>query len=101
MRDQSILEWVPQETMLFDGALAHSETHIHLDHAASFIGWDMLVLGRQARAERFVQEVITTSLSCGENKNYWLQIHCFEGEDRWLSSCLGMNNQAVMGSFGP
>ena len=25
----------------------------------------------------------------------------FEGGDRWLSSCLGMNNQAVMASFGP
>jgi urease accessory protein len=23
----------------------------------------------------------------------------FFEEDRWLSSCLGMNNQAVMGSF--
>lgn len=39
----------------FDGALAHSETDIHLEQTASFIGWDMLVLGRQARAENFVQ----------------------------------------------
>ena len=38
---------------LFNGANAHSETIIHLDHAASFIGWDMLVIGRQAREEQF------------------------------------------------
>ena len=80
--------------MLFDGALAHSETHIHLDHAASFIGWDMLVLGRQARAERFVQGSYHNQFKLWREQNYWLQIHCFEGEDRWLSSCLGMNNQA-------
>ncbi|ENU08391.1 urease accessory protein ureD [Acinetobacter calcoaceticus NIPH 13] len=100
VKDQSILEWVPQETMLFDGALAHSETHIHLDNAASFIGWDMLVLGRQARAERFVQGSYYNQFKLWrENKLLVADTLYFEGEDRWLSSCLGMNNQAVMGSF--
>ena len=61
---------MPQETMLFDGALAHSETDIHLEQTASFIGWDMLVLGRQARAENFVQEAITTSLNYGAKTSY-------------------------------
>lgn len=100
VKDQSILEWVPQETMLFDGALAHSETHIHLDNAASFIGWDMLVLGRQARAERFVQGSYYNQFKLWrENKLLVADTLYFEGEDRWLSSCLGMNKQAVMGSF--
>lgn len=100
VKDQSILEWVPQGTMLFDGALAHSETHIHLDNAASFIGWDMLVLGRQARAERFVQGSYYNQFKLWrENKLLVADTLYFEGEDRWLSSCLGMNNQAVMGSF--
>lgn len=100
VKDQSILEWVPQETMLFDGALAHSETHIHLDHAASFIGWDMLVLGRQARAERFVHGSYHNQFKLWrEHKLLVADTLYFEGEDRWLRSCLGMNNQAVMGSF--
>lgn len=100
VKDQSILEWVPQETMLFDGALAHSETHIHLDNAASFIGWDMFVLGRQARAERFVQGSYYNQFKLWrEHKLLVADTLYFEGEDRWLSSCLGMNNQAVMGSF--
>ncbi|MBN6525355.1 urease accessory protein UreD [Acinetobacter pittii] len=100
VRDRSILEWVPQETMLFDGALAHSETHIHLDLAASFIGWDMLVLGRQARAERFVRGSYYNQFKLWrEQKLLVADTLFFEGEDRWLSSCLGMNNQAVMGNF--
>ncbi|WP_216070954.1 urease accessory protein UreD [Acinetobacter oleivorans] len=100
VKDQSILEWVPQETMVFDGALAHSETHIHLDNAASFIGWDMLVLGRQARAERFLHGSYHNQLKLWrEHKLLVADTLYFEGEDRWLSSCLGMNNQAVMGSF--
>ncbi|WP_211786094.1 urease accessory protein UreD, partial [Klebsiella pneumoniae] len=55
VKDDSILVWMPQETIPFDGASAHSETDIHLEQTASFIGWDMLILGRQARAENFVQ----------------------------------------------
>ncbi|WP_213066450.1 urease accessory protein UreD [Acinetobacter oleivorans] len=100
VKDQSILEWVPQETMLFDGALAHSETHIHLNYAASFIGWDMLVLGRQARAEHFIQGSYHNQFKLWrEHKLLVADTLYFEGGDRWLSSCLGMNNQAVMGSF--
>jgi urease accessory protein len=59
----------------------------------------MLVLGRQARAENFVQGSYHNQFKLWRNKNYWLQIHYFLRQDRWLSSCLGMNNQAVMGSF--
>jgi len=100
VKDQSILEWVPQETMLFDGAFAYSETHIHLDNAASFIGWDMLVLGRQARAEQFVQGSYHNQFKLWrENKLLVADTLHFEGQDRWLKSCLGMNNQAVMGSL--
>ncbi|MQZ39523.1 urease accessory protein UreD [Acinetobacter nosocomialis] len=100
VKNDSILEWMPQETMLFDGAVAHSETHIHLEQTASFIGWDMLVLGRQARAENFVQGSYHNQFKLWrENKLLVADTLYFEGGDRWLSSCLGMNNLAVMASF--
>ncbi|EPK1611488.1 urease accessory protein UreD [Acinetobacter baumannii] len=100
VKDDSILEWMPQETMLFDGALAHSETDIHLEQTASFIGWDMLVLGRQARVENFVQGSYHNQFKLWrKNKLLVADTLYFEGGDRWLSSCLGMNNQAVMASF--
>ena len=100
VKDQSILEWLPQETMLFDGACAHSETVIHLDREACFIGWDMLVLGRQARAEQFSSGHYHNQFRLWREEKLLVAdtLH-FEGGDRWLSSCLGMNGQAVMGSF--
>ncbi|KAA8734959.1 urease accessory protein UreD [Acinetobacter qingfengensis] len=97
---QGILEWLPQETMLFDGAIAESETRIHLHQHASFIGWDMLVIGRQARQENF-----NTGLYCNnfqlfrDNMLLVSDRLRFSGKDRFLSSCLGMNGKAVMGSF--
>ncbi len=97
---QAIFEWLPQETMLFDGANAHSETTVQLEQSASFIGWDMLVLGRQARGELFQQGAYQNCFRLyREHQLLVADSLSFKGRDRWLSSCLGMNNCAVMGSF--
>ena len=100
VEDRSIFEWLPQETMLFNGAMAHSETRVQLDLAASFIGWDMLVIGRQAREEYFSQGSYQNKFQLYQNSKL-LVSDClsFQGNDRWLRSCLGMNGYAVMASF--
>ena len=96
----AVFEWLPQETMLFDGANAHSETIIQLDLLASFIGWDMLVIGRQAREEKFQTGAYKNQIKLKRDEQLLVAdtLH-FKGNDRWLSSCLGMNQHAVMGSF--
>lgn len=100
VQDEAIFEWLPQETMLFNGANANSETIVHLDAAASFIGWDMLVIGRQARHETFSQGAYQNKFQLYQNQKI-LVADClnFKGNDRWLKSCLGMNGHAVMASF--
>lgn len=96
----AVFEWLPQETMLFDGANAHSETLIQLDQTASFIGWDMLVIGRQARDEKFQSGAYHSHFKLWRNQQLLVaDTLSFKGNDRWLSSCLGMNNHAVMGSL--
>lgn len=100
VKDQAIFEWLPQETMLFNGANAHSETKIILDTASSFIGWDMLVLGRQARDETFREGAYQNKFHLYLNEKLLVTDYLrFEGNDRWLTSCLGMNGHAVMASF--
>ncbi|EJO35321.1 urease accessory protein UreD [Acinetobacter radioresistens] len=100
VENNAIFEWVPQETMLFNGAWAHSETIIQLKNNASFIGWDMLVIGRQARDERFTEGLFQNRFKLLRNEQLLVADSLnFKGNDRWLSSCLGMNNLAVMGSF--
>ncbi len=47
------LEWLPQETIAFSGALSRLETHVELEAGASFIGWETLCLGRPACGEGF------------------------------------------------
>lgn len=100
VKDTSIFEWLPQETMLFDGANANSETRVVLEDSASFIGWDMLVLGRQARHETFTEGSYQNRFQLYRNNKLLVTDRLsFSGNDRWLSSCLGMSGHAVMASF--
>lgn len=51
--DGAWLEWLPQETIAFDGARAVSRTRVALTGAAGFIGWEILCLGRPAAGETY------------------------------------------------
>ena len=47
------LEFLPPETILFDGARLRRETVVELDPDSAFLGGDIVVFGRRARGERF------------------------------------------------
>jgi len=47
------LEFLPPETILFDGARLRRETTIELGPDAGFLGGDIVVFGRRAHGERF------------------------------------------------
>jgi urease accessory protein len=51
--EDAALEWLPQETIVFDGAFARSTTRVELAPGARFIGWEIVCLGRPASGERF------------------------------------------------
>jgi urease accessory protein len=49
----AVLEFLPPETILFDGARLRRETIIDLAPGSAFLGGDIIVFGRRARGERF------------------------------------------------
>jgi urease accessory protein len=51
--DGAALEWMPQETIYFDGARAHQRHTVHLGAGARYIGCEVMCFGRQASGERF------------------------------------------------
>ncbi|WP_347986613.1 urease accessory protein UreD [Methylomonas sp. AM2-LC] len=53
--EQASLEWLPQETLLFEGAQLDSSCCINLGDNSTFIGWEVLILGRPAADEGFTQ----------------------------------------------
>jgi urease accessory protein len=56
------LEFLPPETILFDGARLRRETHIDLAPGSAFLGGDIVVFGRRARGECF---------TCGLLREVW------------------------------
>ncbi|MBI3776944.1 MAG: urease accessory protein UreD [Gammaproteobacteria bacterium] len=47
------LEWLPQETIVFNSAWARSRTRVELARDARFIGWEVVCLGRPVNHETF------------------------------------------------
>ncbi len=49
----AVLEWLPQETIIYEGARLQSHVTLELATDARFIGWEILALGRPAADEGF------------------------------------------------
>jgi urease accessory protein len=48
-----VLEWLPRETIFFDGARLASTLDVRLGSGAKFLGWEILCFGRAAAGERW------------------------------------------------
>ena len=51
----SLLEWMPQETILFDGARLRRTTNIEVEPGSRLLCGEMIVFGRRARGETFTR----------------------------------------------
>jgi urease accessory protein len=60
--DSSTLEWLPQETIAFEGSRSEVRTQVVLEEGARFIGWDVLSLGRPAAGESFERGALNQRL---------------------------------------
>lgn len=49
--EASVLEWLPQPTILFDRAMLARETHVELADSADFLGVEAVIFGRTAMGE--------------------------------------------------
>jgi urease accessory protein len=58
--DGGALEFLPPETILFDGARLRRETIVEIGGGAAFLGGDIVVFGRRARGERFTKGLLRT-----------------------------------------
>lgn len=53
--ENSLMEWLPQETILYPNAHTRLENRIHLADNAKFIGWEITCFGLPANQEDFAQ----------------------------------------------
>jgi urease accessory protein len=97
---KACVEWLPQETILFDGARANIETHVDLAEDASFIGWDVLCLGRAGSGERFVHgecRLRTRVMRAG--KPLWFERALIAAGGLFCTSPAGLGGHTVFGTL--
>jgi len=94
--EHGALEWLPQETIVFDGAKARMETAVALGKEARFIGWEILCLGRRAAGEKFASgEILLQTRIEREGRAIWLERGKLEGGSPLLDSPAGLAGYSV------
>ena len=93
VEESGLLEWLPQETLLFNDSKVHLRTRVTLAINARFIGWEMLCLGRKASAEPY------TSGECRQHFELWrdntplfIERCQIEGQSSMLKEKWGMDH---------
>ncbi len=94
------LEWLPQETIVFDGAYARLQTHVELAADSRYLGWEILCLGRSAAGERFSRGQIGLHTRIERaDRPIWLERGQIAGNDAMLHSPAGWAGATVCGTL--
>lgn len=87
------LEWLPQETIVFDRARVESDIEIDVSETGTMLGWDHLIFGRRASGERFRTGRFAQSLRVQfSNELVWHDRLVLEGDDPLFSSPIGLRD---------
>ena len=94
------LEWLPQESIVFDGAQAQMSMHVDLAPDARFIGWEILCLGRRASGERFdTGEIRLNTRMSRDGRLIWLERGRLDSGSPLLHSPAGLDGFSVSGTL--
>lgn len=92
----ALLEWMPQEAIVFDGAVAQQDLSIHLSATARFFGWEMVCFGRRARDERFNRGSFSQDITLYRDEALlWKESARWVGSDPLFNSPLGWGGHTV------
>jgi urease accessory protein len=94
--ERAALEWLPQETIVFDGAMADMELNLELGPGARYIGWEVLCLGRTGSGERFARGRCRLSTEIrSEGKLLWRERGEIEAGGALMESPAGLHGRSV------
>jgi urease accessory protein len=92
------LEWLPQETIIFNNARYQQDLHVDLAPGGTFCAWEIVRLGRSASQETFSQGCWQNALEVWQaGKPLWIDRSRLMGE-QW-HSIQAANAQPILGLF--
>ncbi len=98
--DNAICEWLPQETIVFNGANGCLDTEIALTENSKFIGWDIYCLGRTAGNKPFELGSVVQSLKVTkEGVPLLIERQVVQGGGNELTQRYGFSGHSVSGTL--
>ena len=98
--ENAVLEWLPQENIVFDKAEASMATQLRLAAGARAIGWEIVCLGRAASGERFTQGALIQQTDLYlDDRLIWREYGRLDGDSPLLRSQAGLGGHVVYGSM--
>lgn len=98
--ERGVCEFLPQESIVYEGALGTLATEVELAPSAVFIGAEMLCFGRTAARERFTRGelALRTRIRRGHTP-LWLERGVVGGGDALLDAAVGLGGEPVSASL--
>jgi urease accessory protein len=94
------LEWLPQETIVFNGAMYRQDMRIELATGAHYLGWEIIRFGRSARGEKFISGSWRSHTEVWQNQvPVWIDRQWLPGNEQVFHSHHGLAGLPVVGSL--
>ncbi|RCJ23835.1 urease accessory protein ureD [Nostoc minutum NIES-26] len=94
------LEWLPQETILFNGAIYRQDLRVELATGANYLGWEITRFGRSARGEKFLQgEWRSHTEIWQQGVPLWIDRQWLLGNEEIFHSPHGLFGKPIVGSL--
>ena len=93
-------EWIPRESIIFNGAIYRQDLRVNLAENARWLGWEITRFGRTARGEQFITG---DWRSCTEvwqnNRPLWIDRQGFSGGETIVNHPHGLGGQPIVASL--
>lgn len=94
------LEWLPQESIVFNDAQADMHTRVELSGDARYCGLDIYCLGRLAAGERFSRGHLKLGSEIWrDGRLQWKERGQVSGDSAWLQAPSGLGGDPVWGTL--
>ena len=98
--DGASLEWLPRESIFFDGARVSLQLDVDLSGHAKYFGWDIVSFGRRASGETWRRGKLRmdTRIRCAD-RVLWSEIANVDAQSGFANSPVGLAGFTVCGTF--
>jgi urease accessory protein len=100
LEQDSVLEWLPRENILFDGSRISMSLDVALSARSTYFGWDIFSFGRRASGESWRRGILRMRTSIRRaDRVLWSEMANVDAGSGFMHSSVGLSGRTVCGTF--